>query len=222
METNTLDDKHIEMNFWKHALNWKYYIWSILVGIIIAFIYIGIDEDLFKLFKIVNLIIAITVTVKFKSKFIKKVAMFFFVGALANIITFTTYNGITYIYELTTNNSSVKQKYINSYLKLNDKLPRKLADGISVIKYINENNSAIILQIQFEESKENILAEFYDKTLGFENFMLENELRNSCENAFVKEFLNTGLILKMEYFDKEKKIIGKISLDKNKCSSSKN
>lgn len=54
METNTLDDKHIEMNFWKHALNWKYYIWSILVGIIIAFIYIGIDEDLFKLFKIVN------------------------------------------------------------------------------------------------------------------------------------------------------------------------
>ncbi len=218
MQLSSLEEKQIYMNFWKHTFNWKYYILSVLLGFVIAYFYIKVGEDYFKLFKIINLIIAVIATVQFKSQIIKKIAMFFFVGLLANITTFTTYNSTTYVYELITNNNILKQQYINKYLKLNDKLPIKLADGITAIKYMNENNSAIIIQIQINDLKENIMLEF-NNILDFERFMLKNEVEHSCNNKVVKEFLATDLILKMEYLDKEGNILGKISLDKNKCEA---
>lgn len=206
------------MNSLKHAFNWKYYIWSILIGFVIAYFYIKVGEDYFKLFKIINFIIAVIATIQFKSKMIKRIAMFFFVGVLANIITSVTYYSSTYMYELITGNNVLKQQYINKYLKLNDKLPIKLAEGITAIKYMNENNSAIIIQIQINDLKENIMLEF-NNILDFEKFMLKNEIEHSCNNKVVKEFLATDLILKMEYLDKEGNILGKISLDKNKCEA---
>lgn len=218
MEINTSEEKQIYINSWKHAFNWKYYIWSILIGFVIAYFYIKVGEDYFKLFKIINFIIAVIATIQFKSMMIKRLAMFFFVGMLANITTSVTYYSSTYMYELITGNNVLKQQFINKYLKLNEKLPLKLADGITAIKYINENNSAIIIQIQINDLKENIMLEF-NNILDFERFMLKNEIEHSCNNKIVREFLATDLILKMEYLDKEGNILGKISLDKNKCKA---
>ena len=83
--------------------------------------------------------------------------------------------------------------------------------------YDNPKETFMFLK-NFLDTKENIMSEF-NNISDFERLMLNNELEISCKDKNVQTILSTGLIIKMEYQDRNGNILGKISFDKNTCDS---
>lgn len=217
MEINSSVDL-IERNdsFWKHAFNWKYYILPFIIGILILYHYIQTGEEVITKAKFMNTLIGIIVATQLKKQFRYKIAMFFVAGFFSGLVMAMTYIGGLLLINTFDINSIKKQEIINNLLKQNKQLPKNITNDITLINYINENNNAIISQFKINDTKENIMSEF-NNISDFERFMLNNELEISCKDKNVQTILSSGLIIKMEYQDRNGNILGKISLDKNKC-----
>lgn len=163
-----------------------------------------------------NTVIGIIAATQLKKQFRYKIAMFFVAGFFSGLVMAMTYIGGLLLINTFDTNSIKKQEIINNLLKQNKQLPKNITNDITLINYINENNNAIISQFKINDTKENIMSEF-NNISDFERFMLNNELEISCKDKNVQTILSTGLIIKMEYQDRNGNILGKISLDKNKC-----
>ena len=178
------------VSFWKHAFNWKYYILPPIVGLLILNYYIQTGEELITRAKFINTVIGIIAATQLKKQFRYKIAMFFVAAFLCSLIMVGTYIGGLLIINTLEINSIERTKIINNLLKQNTNLPKNIDKDIILIKYINENNNAIISQIKLNDTKENMMSEFNNIT-NFEKFMMNNVLETSCKDKNVQTTLST-------------------------------
>lgn len=207
-----------EVGFWKHAFNWKLYIFPAIVGVLIAFHFSQTNEEVFSKVNGINTIIGIIAAVLFKSKIWNKIAMFIFTLLLSGIVMTITYLSSLYIIEKIEGDSGKREKIISRFLALNNTLPMMMNNQFQVIKYSSSDNQTFTMHGKFVNyTKNEILSDYSNNVSLFENDMLINELKTSCKVASTKEILLTGLSMNIEYTGKDNQIIGTININDEKC-----
>jgi len=207
-------------SYWKHALNWKYYIVPFTLGITIAYHFSQTGEQIISQFKIVNTIVGLVAAAKLKDKFLKEFFMFIVATVLSSLIMMAAYSSSTAIFEKIGGNSNKRQVVINNLLKKNKDLPIMFNDEIQTINYFSTNNKSITIKNKFiNYTKKEVLEDYSNSISQFEKEMLQGEKEASCPNENVKKIFSTGLEMSMEYIGKNNNIIGIIKLNDEICKS---
>jgi hypothetical protein len=134
-DDKTFDNEEIvNTNFWKHALNWKYYIFPFILGILILYYYIQTGEEIITKAKFLNILIGIIAAVQFRKQVKYKFLMFFVTSFTASLIMAFTYMGGLFLINTYDNNLIKKQLTVNNYLKQNKNLPKNLNEYVTLVK----------------------------------------------------------------------------------------
>lgn len=205
------------VSFWRHALNWKYYIAPFIIGIIIAYDFSQTGEKVFSKVMVINFIIGLIAYYQFKAKFWKSFGMFIIAGLISGLIMAATYLGAVYIFEKIDGDGGKRQKAITVMLNMNSKLPMMINDELQLIEYSSPNNKTITMHGKFiNYTKDDVLTD-YSNVSQFETEMLKQELETSCPVESTKKMFAMGLEMNIEYLGKDNNIIGKINLNDEKC-----
>ncbi len=206
-------------SFSKHLFNWKYYIFPLFLGAFVgmgtyAFDSLGYSTTDNK----VPLLIWISIilqTKNYKAPFGKKLLMFF-----ASLFSMAFIMGIAMsatmaIYKISDNNK-VKDIYLNAALKQNQKLPIMINEYIQYVKNTTNEQDMIAHLKYINYTKNEILAD-YTNVNEYEYEQLKAELEISCPKKNLKKILETGIVMKMEYSDKNDELVGHIYLNDERC-----
>jgi hypothetical protein len=206
-------------SFKQHLFNWKYYIFPILLGVFVgagtyAFDSLGYSTTDNKVPMLIWISIILQ-TKNFKASFGKKLLMFFasflsmaFVMGIAISATISIYKIVDYNKE--------KSIYLNSALQQNQKLPIMLNEYIQYVKNTT-NEQDIILHMKFVNYTKNEILEDYTNVNEFEKELLQDELETSCLKESVKKILQTGIVMRMEYSDKNDELVDQIYINDEGC-----
>lgn len=206
------------VSFWKHALNWKYYIAPLIVGLLTAYHFSQTGEEMISKVKAINTIIGIIAAVQLKKHFGYKFGMFLIAGLFSGIVMVATYLGGVFILEKIDGDSGKRQKVITGMLNMNSKMPMMLDDQFQIVKYSSPNNKTITMHGRFVNyTKNEILADYSNSISQFESEMLKDEQKTSCPQANLKNLFSMGLEMNIEYLGKNNNIVGKINLNDEKC-----
>lgn len=206
------------VSFWRHVLNWKYFITPFIVGIILAYDFSQTGEEVFSKVIAFNFIIGSIAYYQFKAKYWKSIGMFLIASLFSGLVMTATYLIGVYTFEKIDGNPGERQKAITRLLNINSTLPMKLDDEFQIIKYSSPNNKTVTMHGKFiNYTKDEVLAEYSNSTSEFESEMLKNELKTSCPVQSTKKMLATGLAMNMVYLGKDNNIIGEINLNDEKC-----
>jgi len=204
------------VSFWRHALNWKYYIAPLIVGIMTAYHFSQTGEEMLSKVKVVNFVIGLIAYYQFKAKFLKSFGMFMIAGLISGLVLISTYLGGVYIFEKIDSDGGKRQKAITRLL--NSTLPMKVNDEFQIVKYSSPNNKTITMHGQYiNYTKDEVLAEYSNSISKFETEMLKQELETSCPVESTKNMFAMGLAMNIEYLGKDNNIIGEINLNDEKC-----
>lgn len=209
--------KEKDISFIKHLFNWKFYIAPILYGILLGFDYYSRMEYDIVGIDIIPVIIAIIMTVKYKSTFMKKFTMFissYITIGLTILITMFLFAFVVFSTLLGQSNGQL----ISNMLSQNKNLPKMFNTQIEQMSFKKENYNEITSNFRFVNyTKNEVLNEYENKIALFEEQMLKNELELSCNEPNVKIILDKDIQFNINYFDKNHQLIGMIFLDKLRC-----
>lgn len=203
-------EKLISDSFWRHLLNWKYYIAPIIVASIAAYSFLqsGVTIHIGGL----TPIMAIIMTIQYKASYIRRIGMFIMSMLSISIVMMTIFFIITDL------GNKGNEAIINELLSSNKKLPIMLTSEIRYEAITSDDKKSITQHFKLVNYiKEDILSEYQQNVKAFEKDMLMNELKNSCPHENIKKNLSKGLIFNQIYYDKNNQIIGQIYLDKKRC-----
>ena len=208
-----------EKSFRKHLFNWKYYIFPLLLGVFVgagtyAFQTLGLSTEDNKVAMLIWIGIIIQ-TKNYKAPFVKKLLMFF-----ASLFSLAFVMGVAIsatmaIYKISDSNKE-KSAYFNSALQQNQKLPIMLNEYIQYVKNTT-NEQDIILHMKYVKYTKKEILEDYANVNEFEKELLQGELETSCPKESVKKILQTGIVMRIEYSDKNDELVGQIYLNNERC-----
>lgn len=217
---NNIENKKKKVSFWKHAFNWKYYILPFIVALVIFKAYLDGKNanELLVNFKVINTVIGIVAASLLKSRFLKKVGMFFIVAIFSAIVMNITFFSLKEVFHTVKGESSERQEIINSFLKLNKKVPISIDDESQIIEVSSLDNKILTMYMKYTRyTKDEILAEYDNSISEYEKDILRIELSTSCNTEMIKKILLSGLQLNVEYIGKNNNIVGKISMTNELC-----
>lgn len=209
-----VESENNKISFIKHLFNWKYYAFLLLAGPVMA---LSSMNDASKYGGILFWM-SIIITVKYKASFWKKVLMFFASNTIFGIIVTLMIFGVEFfgLYNYTNRDKNI---IINKIIKkANENLPIILDSEFKMLKMNHRHKDTISTYIQYVNySKNEILSGYDNNVSNFENEMLENELKSSCNEKHTKQILIKGIVMELVYVDKTNQEIVNIFLTDNLC-----